>query len=106
MHIDVYNIRGLDHKDLLRAIIFELMTHPEIFDILDKYEISLIGTSFRDIETEYAKISDMRSNPGLYLTKNSSFGDFYYPIISQFCFLNGVEDLDNLYRVEIRLMIA
>ena len=47
IHIVVYNIHGLAHKDLLRAIFIELVTNPEIFYKLDKYEISLLGTSFR-----------------------------------------------------------
>ena len=70
-HYDVYNIHGLTNKDLFKAVYIGLVTDPEISHKLGNLNISLIGTSFKDLETGIAIIYDI--HPNLNMDKYTSF---------------------------------
>src|SRR5882762_6998000 len=99
IHIDIYNIYYLDHKDLFRVIYIKLMSDPKIFNKLDKCDLYLIGTSFRDLDTDLCKLFKIK--PRLDIDKNSSFNEFYNSIFYRYLHngYNTIEDLDNIYKL-------
>lgn len=101
-HYNIYNIYGLKHKDLFKAVYVKLMSDPEVLAQLNKYSLSLIGTSFRDLETGFAMVYDI--HPFLNINKHISFNEFYSSILSYYCHIEPKEDLDYIYRLEVRMM--
>lgn len=102
-HIEIYNIYGLDHKDLFRVIYIKIMSDPQIFNKLDKCDLCFIGSSFRDLETNLCRL--IKIHPGLNMDKTTSFSKFYNSIIYRYLRTdyNSIEDLDSIYRLEIRI---
>lgn len=101
-HYDIYNIFGLTNKDLFKAVYIRLVTEPGISHKLGNFNISLIGTSFRDLETGIAIIYDI--HPNLNMDKYTSFKEFYSSIIIRYCHTGPLQDLDDIYKLEIRMM--
>lgn len=99
LHYDAYNIYVLKNKDLFKAVYVNLIYDPEIVNNLKDYNISLIGTSLRDIETDGARIYNIC--PKLNMDKHTSFQDIYSSIIVSYCRIGPMIELDDIYRLVI-----
>jgi hypothetical protein len=101
IYILAHNIYGLLHHDLFRACYVELLTRPEIYNILRGQFISLIGVGYTNPETLITNRIEI--HPYIYINEYSTFNEFYTQIIS-YCKNNGnIKDLDKIYRLEIHI---
>jgi hypothetical protein len=101
-HFNVLNIYGLTNKDLFNVTYCYLMSDPNIFYDLENYSVYFTLTSFRDIETDYASVVNI--NPDIIINKYTTFQELYLAIVTYYSEVGPVKDLDNTYRLEIRVM--
>jgi hypothetical protein len=99
---NIVNIYGLKHKDLFLATFYYLISHPDIFHSLKDYRFSIIGISFTNLETNKYKIYNI--HPEIVMNKYTSFQEFYLSIILNYNFIGPMENLDDIYKLEVKVM--